>query len=328
MDIEKDFIPLFRGIDLSTRRLPLLSANSGKSGPTVFLTAAIHGEEVTGTAVIQSIFKRFEVSPLLAGRVCAFPILNPSGFETLSRRELYAEADLNRCFGGEDEESTSGRLASLILSKILETKPKYVMDLHTDSMNSIAYTLIDLPYGLRSVNVLAESIALARKLNFRWAIETDKTVGFSLLKCLTGRLLMEGIPAVTIELGGPLVVNEYFRKIGLEAIWSFLCSLKMVQGEGEPLVRTLPKVVYSFEERIKTRSTGIIEYRVKPGENIKKGKVLGKIRNVFGETIEVIRSPVSGVLFSHEDQSVTFPGQSLFTLATKSYLNKLLSHSK
>ena len=82
----------------------------------------------------------------------------------------------------------------------------------------------------------------------------------------------------------------------------------------------MPNTFYMFRESVRTQSTGIVEYKVAPGQKITRGQILGKVRNVFGETIEVVRSPFNGLLFSHEDQSVTFPGQDLFTIGIKTYL--------
>ena len=313
MFIKKEFIPLGKGIDGTVRRIPFFAAKSEKEGPTVWLTAAIHGDEVTGTALIQTIFKWLEKTPLLKGQLFGIPILNVMGFETISRHDPIAAEDLNRNFPGDEHGSIPERLAAMIFHTIVETKPDYVIDFHTDSVNSIAYTLVDYPAELKKNKILQEMLALASALEFPYAIDTEKNTGYSLGKCLTGALVLRGIPAVTVELGGPLVVMENFRQAGAESVWRFLTSLEMLKGTAKPLSITIPDEMFYIEARVCTQSTGIIEYRVKPGQRITKGKILGKVRNVFGETIEVIKSPFDGLLFSHEDQSVTFPGQALFT---------------
>lgn len=321
MKIRKSYLPLFRNIDQSVRKLPMLTAKENSPGPTIWLTAAIHGDEINGTAVIHELFKRFKTQPIKRGTIYSFPILNPSGFEAISRYELYEKEDLNRHFDGSDRGSVAERQANLILSTILETKPDYVIDLHTDSTNSIAYTIVDAPKELIEEKTLLLSIALAKKLGLLWAIDTEKNAGYSLEKCLTGRLVIEGVPAVTMELGGPLVIEETFKNQGTEAVWKVLTSLGIVSDNQEPIIETYPDKVFIFQERITTPKTGIIEYFVKPGQNVKKGTMLGKIRNVFGETIEIIYSPTKATVFSHEDQSIAFPGQILFTLAVESGYN-------
>ena len=220
------------------------------------------------------------------------------------------------------KDSIADKLAILIISTIMKTKPNYAIDLHTDSAHSIPYIIVDLPGSIKNNKIIARSISLAKKLGFFWAIETEESSGYPLEKSLSGQLLCRDIPAVTIELGGPLLIINKFRKMGLEAVWSFLYKQKMVDfsSSEKNIVQTFDSKhkVYGFYYRARTNSTGIIEYRIKPGQFIKKDMVIGKIRNVFGEIIEVMRSPVNGILLSHEDQSVTFPGQSLFTIAVES----------
>ena len=315
MHITQNFIPTFSSIDLTTRQLPLIVVDSEKSGPIVWITAAIHGDEVTGTAVAQSLVKKLERYELKRGKIFCIPILNPTGFEAISRREQYAEADLNRNFGGVRNGTPSERLAWIILDTVLQTKPDFVIDLHTDSMNSIAYTIIDWFTEPKHASVMKASIDLAARLGLTYALDTEKSAGYPTWKSFSGQLIMQGVPAVTVELGGPLVVNEAMRKTGLEAVWSVLFSLKMVSSEPKAYDRTTQTKPLYFMERLATQSTGIIEYRVTPGQIVSPGQVLGKIRDVFATTIEIIRSPAECLIVSHEDQSVTFPGLDLFTMA-------------
>jgi predicted deacylase len=91
----------------------------------------------------------------------------------------------------------------------------------------------------------------------------------------------------------------------------------MVEKQDKQQNRFIQKEPLIFYRRIRVRSTGIIDYLIQPGDSIQKGQILGKIRNVFGKEIEKVVSPVEGILFSHEDQSIVFPGQNLFTVAVE-----------
>lgn len=312
MTISNTFIPLFKGIDQSTRRLPLITVRATQPGPTVWVTAAIHGDEVTGTSIIHSLLSKLKKYPLRKGVMYLIPVLNPAGFETISRREPYDEADLNRKFPGNPHGTTAERHAATISHSILKTHPNFVIDLHTDSNNSIAYTIID---NVGQSNQTTKAvIALAQTLQFPWAFDRGYA-DYDPKTSLSGYLMTQNIPAVTIELGGPMVVNNYFRKRGLIAIWAFLQSIDMVPGSTPTFQpnHPLPATAYYFEERLQCDHTGIIDYMVKPGEKFTKGQTLGKIRNVYGKEIALINAPSDGVLFSHEDQSIALPGQNLFT---------------
>lgn len=316
MKIEKRYLETFRGIDGTNRRIPYLKISSGNNGPTVWITAAIHGDEVTGTAVVQSLIKFFQQNQLTAGILYLVPILNPSGFEAISRREQYAEADLNRNFGGKRDGTPSERLAWKILDEVIATKPSFVLDLHTDSMNSIAYTIVDGFHETSLLPIVTKSVTLAQKIGFAFGIDSHIAAGYHMSKSFSGQLITNGIPSITIELGGPLVVNNQMRIDGIEAIFNVLSWKKMI-------AKTIKQTVIDhgqdtqlryFLPRINTQSTGIIEYRVEPGNLVTKGAILGKIRDVFARTIEIIKAPEDCMVFSHVDQSVTFPGLDLFTL--------------
>jgi predicted deacylase len=322
MTITKTFLPLFKGIDLSTRKLPLIKIDSGKPGPTVWLTAAIHGDEVTGTAIVHSFLSKIQNYPIENGIVYTFPIMNPAGFENITRGESLDQADLNRQFPGDAHGSSAERHAHIIAKSILGTKPDYVIDLHTDSMNSIGYCIVD--YLKMQPEVLRKTLEMVETLGFPWGFDLVYK-GYDPTTSLSGYLLTQQVPAITIELGGPLVVDEYFRKKGLESIWHFLSSLGMVATKQPVKLKTkLPEKAYLFEEEIECDSTGIIDYRVKPGESFHKGQIMGKIRNIYGKEIEIIRAPSDGILYSHEDQSIAFPGQLLFTYVTEVRLSDYL----
>jgi predicted deacylase len=143
--VQYSFINVLTGSDLSTRRLALMQAEGGKEGPVVWLTGAVHGDEVGGIVIIQEIFKELRKDPLLSGTLLAMPLMNPIGFESGVRGLSLSEEDLNRSFPGDEDGSIAERIAYQIFSTILKTKPALVLDLHNDWSASIPYTLID-PY--------------------------------------------------------------------------------------------------------------------------------------------------------------------------------------
>src|SRR4030042_2455241 len=85
IEVEYSSIDILTGSDLSKRKLPFMHIKSISSGPVIWLTACVHGDEVGGMVVIQEVFKMLKRNPLLMGEVKAFPLMNPIGFETVSR---------------------------------------------------------------------------------------------------------------------------------------------------------------------------------------------------------------------------------------------------
>ena len=143
--IRYSFLQILTGSDLSRRRLALMEAASPEPGPVVWVTACAHGDEVGGIAVVQELFRRLRRTPLRRGRLCAFPLMNPTGFEMMTRHLGVTQDDLNRAFPGDANGSLAQRIAHLIFTAITETAPRLVIDLHNDWIKSIPYVVIDPP---------------------------------------------------------------------------------------------------------------------------------------------------------------------------------------
>jgi predicted deacylase len=100
-----------------------MSIISPNHGPVVWLTACIHGDEVTGIVTIQEVFKKIQKQHLQRGAVYAFPLMNPIGFETGSRNITLSREDLNRSFPGNKNGSMAERIADKIFIPIQQTNP-------------------------------------------------------------------------------------------------------------------------------------------------------------------------------------------------------------
>jgi len=225
--VEYSFIKILTGSDLSSRRLPIMSVKSINHGPTIWLTAGVHGEEVGGMVVIQEIFKKLRYN-LLKGEVYALPLMNPMGFETSSRLIIQTDEDLNRSFPGDKDGSLAERIADKIFTTIIKTNPDLVLDLHNDWRKSIPYVLLDNFSQNKSVYEKTKSFSY--KFGFPIILDTDNVE-----KTLTESLLKRDIPSLAVELGESFVVNERNVEQGVKAIWDVLTSLGMVK-ESEGLV--------------------------------------------------------------------------------------------
>lgn len=322
--MQTKFLPALKGFDLSKRKIPLMWEGSPNPGPTIWLCGAIHGDEVTGTEVIQRVFAHLKVEKLKKGKVMALPVMNPLGYEMASRVSPYDDEDLNRQFPGDPQGSTAERLANVIFGTITQSKPDLVIDLHTDTMSSIAYILVDrLTSGKEGIKVLQKSIEAAEVFGVNWffdipLVEYIKDHGD---KTLSGALLNRSkIPSFTVELGGPMVVNEEFVRVGLEGVKNILRYLGMLAA-AEPAFsyerKSFLSKPYRIEEKSTVNTSGMVEYKVRAGQMVKKGQMLARIKNVFGKTEEIYRASENALVLSMSDYSVVFPGSDLFLLAVE-----------
>ncbi|MBI1999561.1 MAG: succinylglutamate desuccinylase/aspartoacylase family protein [Parcubacteria group bacterium] len=312
------FLNVLTGSDLSRRRLALMEVHSETPGPTVWLTGAVHGEEVGSMVIIQEIFKRLKKEPLRAGSLYALPLMNPIGFETGARGLPLSEEDLNRSFPGNPRGSIAERVAHKIFTTITATNPSLVLDLHNDWSESIPYTLIDPDPGPKFGDAYFTAKKIALKAGFIVINEQENEKQTAeLQKTLSGSLLHHHVPSLTLELGGAYVVLEMNVRLGIHAIWSILADRGMVGAPelSEVSYRMPPEFsgkILHYSRQPVVETSGIIRFMVKAGAIVQKDQPVARVYNVFGKLQETIRATSHGIVLGHADSSVAFPGTEVF----------------
>ncbi len=282
-----------------------MELSSEKDGPTLWFTGCMHGDEIGGTVIIHEVFNKLQ-KRLLRGRVMAFPLMNPFGFET-STRNIISEEDLNRSFPGDEKGTLAQRIAAKIFTYILDSQPSMVIDLHNDWNKSIPYALLD-PASYKSVDHQVEHLASLTGL--LQIVDTEK-----IHSSLTFNMIQEGIPALVLEMGESMTINEQNIEIGLNALWNILRNLNMVSEEGSFYQYPLPPLamdktlIYSCLPLSST--SGIIRFICKPGEMVVKGQKIAKVFNALGKHIETISALQDGIIIGYSDSALSFPGSAV-----------------
>lgn len=282
-----------------------MELDSEQDGPTVWITGCMHGDEIGGTVIIHELFKKLQ-KRLLRGRVMAFPLMNPFGFENRTRN-IMSEEDLNRSFPGSEKGTLAQRIAAKIFSYIVDSQPSLVIDLHNDWNKSIPYALLD-PASFKSVDHKVEQ--LAQMTGLLQIVDTEK-----IHSSLTFNLIQERIPALVLEMGESMTINEKNVEIGLQVLWNILRNQGMVDDEGPLYQYPLPEkvrdktLVYSCLPLSST--SGIIRFVRKPGELVVKGQKIAKVYNAFGKQIETIAALADGIVIGYSDSALSFPGSAV-----------------
>lgn len=316
------FLKTLTGSDLSFGQLAFICRDSGLAGPTIWLTAGAHGDELGGIVIIQEILKRLEQESLLRGRLYVLPLMNPIGFlngslDAASRGLLLNEENLNRAFPGDLEGSFAERIAAKIFSTIIETKPSLVLDLHNDWVNSIPYILIDSCPSAKHRAVYETTKKFSQQTGLTMVNEPkEKKNQMFAGRTLAGSLLSRQIPALTLELGGAYLVDEQQVTEGVKAIWNVLFSLKMVKDRASSPTYCLPvklrgKDLYYFNQPL-AKSVGITRFLVEPGELVKKGVPIARVYDVFGGLRETLTALKTGVVLGRTNSSASLPGMEIF----------------
>jgi len=309
--ISYSYINILDGKDMPFNRLPLIKIASEKPGPTVWITACVHGDEVGGIIVTQELVKKLKLE-LQCGNIFIIPLMNPLGFETMSRVLTLSSEDLNRSFPGNPNGSLAKRIAHHILSNITASRPDLVLDLHNDWSYSIPHALIDRRPNKNLNNVYKKVEELVKISGLLPVIDTDEPQG-----SLSDSLVQKGIPSFTLELGESYIVNEDNVRVGVKSVWNILAHLKMVKTymHFKYPIRHVVKEILVYSDKPLVSVSGIVRFKKYPGDFIKKGENFAEVYNIFGKCMESLTAKQNAVMLGFTDFAVAFPGTPVVALA-------------
>ena len=283
---------LFEGVPVST---PVLVANGIAPGPTVCLMAAVHGDELNGIEMVRRVFHDIEPNKL-AGALIGVPIVNVQGFRRGSRY-LPDRRDLNRYFPGNPNGSAAARIAHSLFNDVI-INCDALIDLHTGSFERA--NLPQLRADLRNPDVLT----LTHGFGAMVVLHSKPTVG-----TLRYAATIAGIPAVTVEAGGPSQLELLEVKHGVKGIETLLTTLGMTRrmrlwGDPEP--------VYYRSSWVRADNGGILLSDVSLGSSVRKGDLLGSITDPMNNARTELRSPYAGRIIGMARNQVVMPGFAAF----------------
>tara|TARA_R110002096_G_scaffold154_30_gene1014 strand:- start:11050 stop:12288 length:1239 start_codon:yes stop_codon:yes gene_type:complete len=283
---------LFEGVPVST---PVLVMNGVAPGPTLCLTAAVHGDELNGIEMVRRVFHDIEPKKL-AGALIGVPIVNVQGFRRGSRY-LPDRRDLNRYFPGNPHGSAAARIAHSLFNDVIMHCDALV-DLHTGSFERA--NLPQIRADLRNPDV----VTLTHGFGAMVVLHSKPTVG-----TLRYAATMAGIPSVTVEAGGPSQLELAEVKHGVKGIETLLSTLGMTRrtrfwGDPEP--------VYYRSSWVRADNGGILLSDVSLGSSVRKGDLLGSITDPMSNARTELRSPYSGRIIGLARNQVVMPGFAAF----------------
>jgi predicted deacylase len=283
---------LFEGVPVST---PVLAVNGASPGPTLCLTAAVHGDELNGIEMVRRVLHDIEPDKL-SGAVIGVPIVNVQGFRRGSRY-LPDRRDLNRYFPGNPNGSAAARIAHSLFAEIV-AHCDALIDLHTGSFERA--NLPQIRADLRNPDVITLTLGFGSMV----VLHSEPTVG-----TLRYAATSAGIPAVTVEAGGPSQLELAEVKHGVKGIETLLTTLGMVKkrrlwGDPEP--------VYYRSTWVRADNGGILLADVGLGTTVRKGDLLGTITDPMSNARSELRSPYAGRIIGMARNQVVMPGFAAF----------------
>ena len=292
-------LPIARLYTDTSLGMPVKVIRGRRAGPVLFISAAVHGDELNGVEIIRRLLKRPAIKSM-RGTVLAVPIVNVHGFIDQSRY-LPDRRDLNRSFPGSPRGSIAARLANTFLKEIV-LKSDFGIDLHTGAIDRS-----NLPQIRANLDdpVVTE---LARAFGAPVIVNANMREG-SLRACAAGH----GIPVMIYEAGEALRFDEVCIRAGIRGILQVMRKLEMLPpGRGK---ETNSAVIARSTSWVRAPASGIVTGSVPLGSRVKENDRLALISDPLGDREDPVLAPFDGIVIGCSRLPLAHEGDALFHLA-------------
>jgi uncharacterized protein len=278
--------------------IPVTVVNGEAAGPVLFVTAAVHGDELNGIAIVRELLNCLDPAEVRGAIICV-PVVNVLGVQFHSRY-LPDRRDLNRVFPGSPTGSTASRIAHTLMTEIVGQADAGV-DLHT-----AANRRTNLPQVRAN---LADDRARELGLAFGAPFLIDATMRAGSLRDAAEQ---QGVPVLTFEGGEALRFEEPVIAVGVAGVLRVLAAMGMLDDAPGPdgAVRESDETHWVRAER-----GGILDLHVGPGEDVTEGQPLWTVTGPFGRERSQKLSPWTGSVIGMTTLPLVNPGDAVVHLA-------------
>ncbi len=290
--------------------MPVHIVHGRKPGPRLFVSAAIHGDEINGVEIIRRILKSPGLKRL-HGSLIAVPIVNVHGFINHSRY-LPDRRDLNRSFPGSEKGSLAARLADLFM-RVIVANSTHGIDLHTGAIHRG-----NLPQ-IRANLDDQETERLARVFGAPVILASNLRDG-----SLREAAAAHGIPMLLYEAGEALRFDEVSIRAGVRGVLNVMRDLEMIPSVKAKSKKMVEPVVARSSSWVRAPSSGILRPMVALGSQVKKDGLLGMISDPFGESETELISQYNGIVIGRTNLPLANEGDALFHIARFDHVRRAI----
>jgi predicted deacylase len=288
--------PLYTHSDMT---MPVHVVHGRKEGPRLFISAAIHGDELTGIEIVRRLVKMKKLQRL-RGTLLAVPVVNVYGFIQQSRY-LPDRRDLNRFFPGSEKGSLTSQLADLFMEEVVQGST-HGIDLHTGSNHRHNLPQIRAQLEDNETHRLAMAFKAPIVLN---AAAKEGSLRKSVVDM--------GVPILIYEAGEALRFDELSIKVGIRGIFGVMEEIGMMpqkrnKSAFEPLVAE--KTIW-----MRAPASGIFQARAQLGKRVVKNAKLGHIADPFGDIETDVMATTNGMVIGCLNLPLVHQGDALFHIA-------------
>ncbi len=327
----------------NTEFLPVILAQSKEDGPTIWLTAGIHGPEHAGPSVLYKLLTQ-ELVDHLRGTIVAIPALTPAGLRTRAYVPYHVDINPNRLwpdgkpFKKKDPEKHppfSLERAYERLFAELTASADYMIDYHNAWTASLSFSFQDRVLYRADVDadknkaeaetLLAKQLEMLDAYGHSIVVEfpAERYVDLDLHRSTSGAALLVGkIPGFTVELGTGLTPDPDIVRAAVAGTRNVLRWAGMLDGEMEPITGirlAQPGYRARRTESVRIPHTAIFLSRVEAGDVFQVGDPLGDLVDVWGRPVGegVLRAEHDGFVLGREGGIYHYEGDTVLHVAIR-----------
>jgi predicted deacylase len=295
--IDLPVAPMYTHDDLS---ITVQVVRGKHPGPTLFISAAIHGDEINGVEIIRRVLQQKALKNL-RGTLLAIPIVNVYGFLNHTRY-LPDGRDLNRAFPGSAKGSLTGRVAYTFVREIVN-KCTHGIDLHTGSRHRSNFPQIRAD--------LDDPQALAMTEAFGVPLAIDAKIRDGSLRACAGDA---GIPVILYEAGEALRFEEVYIRAGVKGVTNVMRNIGMLAKTRSKKVPPSP-IISDQTGWVRAPESGILRTFVPLGGKVITGQTLAMVADPLGTRETAILAPNDGMVIGRTNLPLVYEGDATFHIA-------------
>lgn len=282
--------------------IPIIINRATKPGPTVLITAGIHGDEINGVEIVRQLIAK-KINRPKKGTIICIPILNVFGFLSMSR-QFPDGHDLNRVFPGTKKGSLASRVAHHFTTEILP-HADYCLDFHTGGasrFNAAQIRVSPKDYvALKYAKVFNTPFVVMSKI-------LDKSYRQTCLKM--------GIPSLLFEGGKSLSSDRDIIEYGVQGVLRILEHLEMLHPRFQISNKTTDSVIIEKSTWIRAHKSGLLHTKVPINKYVLKGEILASITDPYGEMKVRVKAPNDGYIINVNESPIVHQGDAIFHIST------------
>lgn len=273
---------MFEGVEMGTGQhwyVPVVVAKGTKPGKRLLLVSGVHGDELNPIRVVQQSLADIDPAKL-SGSIVG--IIGPSrpGVEHVTR--MWPTSNLgvnlinpNRTWPGVENGNTVERHSWLVMNRVIKGNADVGVDLHTGG-NGIDFALFAFA---NHKDLEAQQLARLFPID-QILLEPgfDGTLEYALVRA--------GIPAITLELGGPRSFVPAKVQVGVNGVRNILAHYMMIDAPIGPTSADHDVFIGNKLDDTFATTSGFTEVLVKLNDKVTTGQKIAVQRNAFGDIVK------------------------------------------